>query len=175
MLSVQGRTRERGERRGKTNLDCLAALLGVGQQLDGECPRVLQRLLEVDEAVAPVAAHCTLTADGHRASVTVQVQHLGTRGGTGINERWGTGAERTATGVLWTPDFQPPPFPTGEQPGPVLGEGAGLPTLRGHNWLSFPTPWTPNQRTSNSLIPVSFRTITETLRRHTWWFPWIPG
>lgn len=71
---------------GRTDLDRLAALLGVSQQLDGECPGVLQCLLEVDEAVAPMPAHCTLTTDGHRASVTVQVQHLGTREGTGMNE-----------------------------------------------------------------------------------------
>ena len=62
---MQGRTREIGEGWGRTDLDCLAALLGVGQQLDGEGPGVLQRLLEVDEAVAAVPAHCTLTTDGH--------------------------------------------------------------------------------------------------------------
>ena len=73
-----------GEGWGGTDLDGLAALLGVGQQLDGEGPRVLQRLLEVDEAVAAVPAHCTLAADGHGACVAVQVQHLGTRD-AGVN------------------------------------------------------------------------------------------
>lgn len=76
---------------GRTDLDRLAALLGVSQQLDGESPGVLQCLLEVDEAVAPVPAHCALTTDGHRASVTVQVQHLGTREGTGVTESRGPG------------------------------------------------------------------------------------
>lgn len=153
MLSVQGRTRERGERRGKPHLDCLAALLGVGQQLDGECPRVLQRLLEVDEAVAPVAAHCTLTADGHRASVTVQVQHLGTRGGTGINERWGTGAERTATGVLWTPDFQPPPLPNRRAARPRPGRGSRAANSEGTQLSLLSHPLDPESK--NEQLPHS--------------------
>ena len=62
---VQERTRKADERQRNTDLDCLAALLCVSQQLDGKCPRVLQRLLEVDEAVAPMPAHCALTTDGH--------------------------------------------------------------------------------------------------------------
>lgn len=78
-FSVPERTRETGEGWGGTDLDGLAALLGVGQQLDGEGPRVLQRLLEVDEAVAAVPAHRALAANGHRARVAVQVQHLGAR------------------------------------------------------------------------------------------------
>lgn len=99
---MQERTRETGEGRGRTDLDCLAALLRIGQQLDGKCPRVLQRLLEVDEAVAPMPAHRALTTDGHRASVTVQVQHLWTRERTGIMGRFGTsgegGSHRSACG-----------------------------------------------------------------------------
>lgn len=76
---MPGRTREAGEGWGGTDLDGLAALLGVSQQLDGEGPRVLQRLLEVDEAVAAVPAHRALAANGHGARVAVQVQHLGAR------------------------------------------------------------------------------------------------
>lgn len=82
---MPGRTRETGEGWGGTDLDGLAALLGVGQQLDGEGPRVLQRLLEVDEAVAAVPAHCTLAADGHGARVAVQVQHLGDQRDAGVS------------------------------------------------------------------------------------------
>lgn len=89
---AQEGTREIGEGWGRTDLDCLAALLGISQQLDGECPWVLQRLLEVDEAVAPVPAHCTLTTDGHRASVTVQMQHLGTREGQTLMRDAGRGS-----------------------------------------------------------------------------------
>lgn len=62
-----------------TDLDSLAALLGISQQLDGECPRVLEGILEVGEAVTPMAAQRALSADGNRAGVAVQMQNLGTR------------------------------------------------------------------------------------------------
>lgn len=67
-----------------TDLESLAALLGISQQLDGECPRVLQGILEVGEAVATVAAQRALSADGDRAGVTVEMQDLWTRE-TGVN------------------------------------------------------------------------------------------
>lgn len=108
-FSVHERTRETGEGWGRTDLDCLAALLRVGQQLDGKCPRVLQRLLEVDEAVAPMPAQRTLTTDGHRTGVTVQMQHLQTRGHTAIKERFGTSRKGQTLGALWIPDPQPTP------------------------------------------------------------------
>lgn len=62
-----------------TDLDSLAALLGISQQLDGESPRVLKGILEVGEAVTPVAAQRALSADGNRAGVAVQMQNLRTR------------------------------------------------------------------------------------------------
>lgn len=90
-LCGQERTNATGDGWGRTDLDGLAALLGISQQLDGERPRVLQCLLEVDEAVAAMPAHRTLPADGHGAGVTVQVQHLGTREAACINEIWDEG------------------------------------------------------------------------------------
>lgn len=95
-----------------TDLDSLAALLGVGQQLDGECPRVLQGILEVGEAVATVAAQRALSADGDRAGVTVQMQDLWT-GETGVNR------VRAAQPYLWIPESSstqrvPHPTPSGQ-------------------------------------------------------------
>lgn len=62
----------------------MAALLGISQQLDGERPRVLEGVLEVGEAVAPMTAQRALSADGNRAGVAVEMQDLGTRN-TGVN------------------------------------------------------------------------------------------
>lgn len=65
-----------------TDLDSLAALLGISQQLDGKSPRVLEGILEVGEAVTPVAAQRALSADGNRTGVAVQMQNLRTRNTT---------------------------------------------------------------------------------------------
>lgn len=88
------------DRMGRTYLDRLTSLLRVSQQLDGERPRVLHHVLEVEEVVAAMPAQRALPTDGHGAGVTVQVQHLAIREDTETRVRGMWGARLAAA---WIP------------------------------------------------------------------------
>lgn len=60
-----------------SHLHRLPSLLCVRQQLDGDGPTLLHSVLQIHKGVAHVTTHAALPADGHRAGLAEEQEHLG--------------------------------------------------------------------------------------------------